>query len=569
MASVNNNWVGYLDRSYQQIKTSVLARVTISNPEMTDHSPSNIFVVLVDIFAAIGEMIGYYIDNISREAFMLVATQRKSILNHALTMDYRVRARAPETVDVTLIWTDDAGTPTVTSGAFTLSAGSYVENSTGVRFITLQDEAIGSGVAQSVIGFSQVTKFLNQVLGTTDGTKNQEISLGTNYAQGTATVTINGQAYTEVVTFANSIPTDYHFQIDIKSDGNAYITFGNNINGVTPPTGNGIQVTYQTTLGPTGVAGAGTLTSNLELLGTLPADTSADPSNALNSSGGSNYEDTEDIRNNAVRSVKINDRMVTWEDYEDHILTVQGVGKSKVNFCCGKTLAIYISPTAGGIASSVLLSTAQAEADLKKTITTFPTLLAAGEAKIVIGMNVTAKIREDVAITKTDVEAALVNYGSISEQSINNSIRLSDIQALVDNLDKVDFLNLTSLYIMPYARPVNHVNTLDWVNQTLAASAGTTSWRLTYTVATTSVSLFREGLFEATIMVGVEYISADGALKFTVNAGAYADGNSWTFNSYVFLQDITINDFSLPVVQLTDLDIIVESQSPTARNAQC
>lgn len=556
MANVNNNWIGFLERSASQIKVSLLSRVTSSNPELTDHSESNIFIIILDMLSGIAEMIGYYIDNVAREAFMFVATRRSSIINHAQTMDYRVKARSAETVDVTLTWLNASDVPTVTPSAFTLIAGTYVENASNTRFVTIADIAIAMGEASSLIPFTQATAILESNLGVTDGSSNQELSLGSNYHQGSAIVVINGQTYTEVETFSNTDPTQFAYIIEIKIDGNAYLVFGNGVNGIIPPAGENVIVTYRTTLGSSGKVGAGKLTVNLVLLG-QPASVKANSTNLQNSSGGSDYELDESIRTNATRSVKLNNRMVTRADYEDQIIAVAGVARAKVDFDCGKDIDIYIVPSGGGIASTQLISDAQDEADLKKMVTTFPVILPAGEARIVIALTATAKIREDPSLTKTDIENALVTYGSVDNQLINGDIRLSDIQALVDNLAKVDFVNLTVLYIIPYARPLNHNNGLDWDNQTLPTSLASTNWRLVYVTVGTEVQLFREFIFEATITVGAEYITNDGTFKFTVNAGAYNDGDTWNFTTYNYLKDVVISDFSIAKVEVADLSITV------------
>ncbi len=73
--ALDNPWVGYITRSYQQIKDSLLSRMVTNNPEITDHSESNILVIIIGMFAGIAEMLGYYIDNMAREAF--IATARK------------------------------------------------------------------------------------------------------------------------------------------------------------------------------------------------------------------------------------------------------------------------------------------------------------------------------------------------------------------------------------------------------------------------------------------------------------------------------------------------------------
>jgi len=55
--ALNNPWVGYITRSYKQIKSELLNRLGIAVPEITDHSPSNIMVIILDMFSGIAEML--------------------------------------------------------------------------------------------------------------------------------------------------------------------------------------------------------------------------------------------------------------------------------------------------------------------------------------------------------------------------------------------------------------------------------------------------------------------------------------------------------------------------------
>ena len=48
---LTQNWVGYLDRSYEQIKRSCLKRLGTIAPEISDHSESNPFIIILPMFS--------------------------------------------------------------------------------------------------------------------------------------------------------------------------------------------------------------------------------------------------------------------------------------------------------------------------------------------------------------------------------------------------------------------------------------------------------------------------------------------------------------------------------------
>lgn len=67
---MQNNWISYFDRTYQQIKLAILTRVATLVPEMTDLNESNIFIKMSSIWAGLIEMLGYYVDNAARECHL-------------------------------------------------------------------------------------------------------------------------------------------------------------------------------------------------------------------------------------------------------------------------------------------------------------------------------------------------------------------------------------------------------------------------------------------------------------------------------------------------------------------
>lgn len=562
MATVKNNWVGYLDRSYSQIKTSLLNKLTISNPEMTDHSESNPFIIFVGMFSGVAEMLGYYIDNAAQESFMATATRRSSVIKHTKTLDYRINTASPETVDVIITWSAEITTQ------FTISAGSSISSPDGITFITLEDFIVTVGSTFSTIPFHQVNLINNSNFALTNGVDNQKFSLGASYVDGSLSLIIDLLEYTQTDSFARVGANDKSFIVDVDTDGNAYFILGNGINGFKPNSGLALDVSYQETTGPEGkVVGGGFDPNTLNLIATLPTGiTVSDANSQLTSSGGANYESTESIRTNSVQSIRTMDRMVTWEDHIDVISAVAGVARVGVNFCCGKTIDIYIVPEGGGIASSSLVALAQAEADDKKMITSFPVVKAAGETRLFIGATITAKKRKSASETRTQVEDALIEFGSVENQKINGSIRLSDIQALIDNVTNVDFVDLTTLYTKPYARPSGS-NPLVWTNKTLEASTEKVEWRLDYTGGI--IRVFRDSLYKGDLAIDSTYIAEDNIIEFSVQAGSYVEGDSWTFVSQPYLANLVLTDFTIFTIELEDINLTINTQSSSTRNPIC
>lgn len=551
MASINNDWVGYLDRSYDQIKASLLARVKVSNPELTDHSSSNPFIILIEMFAGIAEMLGYYLDNVGQETYLATAQRRSSIIRHTRALDYRVLARNPERVDLEIIWSF------AVPSTFTLAAGLTIQSEDGVPYILLEDQQVLIGSTSSLIPITQVVTVDQSSYAVTDGSQNQKVSLGSTYVDSTAQVFISSIEYTEQKTFAHSSATDKHFIVEVEEDGNAYLVFGDGLRGYIPPTSINIHALFKTSSGPDGKVGAGKFDdSTLVLNSVLPGILDVQSANSLlGSSGGTYYEEAERIRKNAIAGIRTLDRMVTRKDHQDIIEAVPGIAKAGIDFDCGKSIDIYVVPDGGGIASGGLLALAQATADEKKMVTSFPVVKAAGETKLVIWATVTARKRKSLIETKEQVEDALVEFGEIDNQEINGAIRLSDLQALIDNQLNVDFVDLTSLYTLPYARPLAHNHVLVWTSETRIASVAVADWRLEYDGA--NIRILINGLFITSVVIGATYVAPDNSFTFVVNAGTYSPGDTWEFKVYPFLRNLQLEDFTIFRIFAADLSITV------------
>lgn len=557
-ATVKNDWIGYLDRSYSQMKTSLLSRLGTSNPELSDHSESNPLITFISMFCGIGEMLNLYIDNMCEEAYLGTASRTSSVIKHSQTIDYRIRARAPELAEVRIDWSEP------TPSLFIIPAGaSIVSSRESLLFQTMGNVTIPAGVSISYLPMAQVESVTNSAIAVTSGAANQRINIGTTYMHRTVEVTIDGDAYTEVESFNSYLPTDKVFIVEIKEDGNAYIILGDNINGFIPTVALPISVTFFTTLGPTGKVGAGGFDNGTIDLGiALPGSLAIDDANTeLITSGGSDYEDMESIRKNAPRSLRTLERMVTRQDHRDVMEMVAGVNKADISFNCGKKIYIYIAPDGGGIAGSLLLDRAQNRANETKMVGTFPVVRPAGETHLGLIITATAKRRKPIAATYAQIINALVEFGSIDNQNINGSIRLSDLYGLMDILPNVEYVDIIGMYTKPYARPINHTTPLEWTSQTTENSRLQVRWRIEFDGA--DMRVWKDGNYIESITIGSTYDdTVNSGFKFLINTGAYSSGQQWEFTTYPYLKNLTLDDFTVFSIVEADITLTV-LPSPT------
>jgi len=543
--ALNNPWVGYITRNYLQIKTDLLSRLGTSVPELSDHSQSNIMVVILDIFAGITEMLNYYIDNMAREAFISTARKYSSMVRLTRLIDYRIKASISAKVDVSVSFLDVVGDPLPVS-AFTLPKGTAFTSNSGIQFISIDAVPVLLNATSMVVPCTQELIIVNQLLGISTSTINQIYSLGDNYTNETIDLTVGGVVWTLKSTLGRSEPEDKHFVVDISADKIAYIKFGDDINGAIPQPGLDIIGNYSTTSGILGNVGINTINSSSYDF-TLHGIIDKNITNILGAVAGSNYEDIEKIRRSAPLSIRTLDRAVTKQDYIDITKLAPGVEKANLKHTCGKAIEIYIVPNGGGIASQSLLNTTKDFVDLRKMVTTFISVLPTGQSDIYIDMNVKAKFRASLTQTDVDIRAALTNLYSYANSDVNKPIRTSDLIALVDNLSRVDYITLNKFYLIPYIRPT--LSTTPELIKEMSINVGSTdvlNWELKYDGI--NFVLLKNGLQVATIPVNTFYTDPLNILTLKIIPNSYVGGMVWEFKTYPFNGNIELDNFSIPII---------------------
>lgn len=104
---ITNKWLNPYQRSFQQIKAKLIESLTTIKDKngqtlITDYSEGNILIIILSLFAAIAEVLHYYIDNVGRESFLSTARRYDSVVKHGLLVDYHPRGAVAASVDVIL-----------------------------------------------------------------------------------------------------------------------------------------------------------------------------------------------------------------------------------------------------------------------------------------------------------------------------------------------------------------------------------------------------------------------------------------------------------------------------------
>jgi hypothetical protein len=105
----------YLARDYEALRIRLLDRLSALLPGWTDRSPADPGVMLVELFAYLGDRLAYWQDAVAEEAYLASARRRTSLRRHARLLDYAVHdgcaARTWLALSAAGTFTLDAGAP--------------------------------------------------------------------------------------------------------------------------------------------------------------------------------------------------------------------------------------------------------------------------------------------------------------------------------------------------------------------------------------------------------------------------------------------------------------------------
>jgi hypothetical protein len=371
MASVNPGiGIDYTSKDYQGFMDSMLGYATAAFPEWTNQNPGSLEIMLLESFAREMDVLSYYGDRAAAEAYIGTATQLSSVIRLAQLLGYTPGQPIAATGNVTFE-TDDtqatsvivpAGTQVTTQYVASLNAPIVYET---VAAVTVPATG-GNVVAQVVQGEMQgsVTfamghptgndySLLVEPIGTSDGAILQEYTLSNNpVIGGSVAVYLDNPAYNptalintveplslwfEVPTLMDAIGTDTAWAQSTDENGVVSVTFGDDINGAVPPAGLNIYASYRVGGGTIGNVAANQIVDIASpLVGVSVASSSA-------MTGGANAESIDQIRVNAPRAYRTQDRAVTLKDFGNLALGVSSVSQANAVANTYTNVTVYIT----------------------------------------------------------------------------------------------------------------------------------------------------------------------------------------------------------------------------------
>lgn len=320
--------IDYTSKDFSGFSASMLAYAAQAFPEWNTSSEGDMGVVLMEIFAYGLDILSYYGDRLTKEAYLSTATQLLSVYNIANTLGYVPTNGSPSSGTVTFI-TDNPGVEVIVpAGTQVVATGGSVP----VFFETVDSVLVpANGGTVSVDVIQGITEHLIPI-GVSDGTLGQRFVLPQlDVIDGTVQVwvqtSIGSQEWVQVPYLIDSGADDQVYSLSTDQTGATTVAFGDNENGTVPAVGLQIWATYRVGAGASGNLLSGTVSTFAVPIPGVSFELLADgvTSTATAMTGGSDPETIEQIRANAPTVFQAQYRAVSPQDFAAIALSVPGV----------------------------------------------------------------------------------------------------------------------------------------------------------------------------------------------------------------------------------------------------
>jgi hypothetical protein len=436
--------IAYINKDYESIRRELLARIPQLTDRWTDFNHSDLGVVLLELFCGIGDMLAYYLDVQAAEAFLPTARQRQNVIDLCKLIGYRFDTPVAATTTLRFSLPAPLGTSLIVPAGTACRA---LLDDGQANFETVEDGLIPRGVLTVSVSARQGVRRTETF--TSTGQPFQRFRLtGEAIAQGSMTVTIGDESWSEVDHFQDTAPDSLRFMADIDALDIATVIFGDGQNGAMPPQGAAITVSYLTTLGEKGNLAPGRITQLLTPVYSDGVQVSLSVTNPVPATGGASRETIEHARRQAPAELRTLWKAVTLEDYKTLAEGFPGVAKAQVldtNDCQNiryYNVRLAIAPDGGGLPSALLKRELADFLERRKVITVEVNLFDPIYRPIDIDAEVYAWPGEALENVRSRIEFQLTEIFAFDRVNFGQTVHQSDLVSLIDGVRGVSHLNL-------------------------------------------------------------------------------------------------------------------------------
>lgn len=545
--ALKNKWIGYVDRSYQQIKESVLAKLPLKLPRHTDHSETDPLSVMLSVWAGIAEMLGFYIDQQAKEAFLVTTSRYKNAVKFAKMVGYRIKGVFAASVELRFYFENPLPSDVL------IPIGTQVQTADEIIYTTADNLTILAGQTEGFVDAVQQIAFTNISLGNSDGTASQVFELAESIVDSSVSVLVNAIGWTSQDSFLYSFQESEDFVAGVGESRKMEVVFGDSTKGLIPSLGDTIAVNYAVSEGTLGNVSPNTITDIITSIST-PSGFILKCTNPDRASGGKDAETLEDLRRKIPIFLRTMDTLGTPESYNDVPLLAGGVASAGHFFDCGKFVDIYIAPVGGGVATQTLIDSVQSflDAPNRRHVTVNVTVRSAGVLQVKVRFAIQVQSNYVRATVVDEVRQNILNFLSSDNQQIGGRVKINDLVEIVETTEGVDSSDTIYFYAEPFARPLlENTTELVWTKSLLPASSEAIKWKIVF-VSANSYRLSKNNNALGTATVG--QLISQPEIEFTVLPSAdYALGKTWEFYTYPYNANLLLKEPSIPLAYAADV----------------
>jgi hypothetical protein len=463
--------IDYTSKDYASLRRAMLELARYRLPEWTDQSPSDLGVLLVDLFAYMGDVVLYYQDRIANEGFLHTAVERRSVLNALRLIGYELAPPVPATAELTLYFKPPAPAAvtvvTVPQGAKFETART---NGGAAQSFEYQGENLDIDLASDQVtptadGKKLVYKDLpvlqsssqpTLVLGSSTGEPNQmfaipdapvildtlvvEVDEGAGWVvwdrRGSLLYDVTADGH---VSLSSAEARDYYTQFDEHDV--CWVVFGDGTFGRRPPIGvNNVRATYRV-----GGGRAGNVPPNSITVASTKIDLLDSVTNPLPAAGGADHEEIDHAKRVGPLAFRSGQRAVTLSDYAALALQAGGVAKVRGRAPNWNVVELYIAPEGDTLRTvpEELRRRLISYFEDKRMAGTFVEVLDATGVPIDIGIEIVHDKRYRLDAVRQAVEAAVQELLAFENVDFGQPLYLSDVYGKVESVPGVAAMTVT------------------------------------------------------------------------------------------------------------------------------
>jgi hypothetical protein len=385
---MNNNSLfhsDYTNKDYASLRAAMLALARERLPEWTDHSPNDLGVVLVELFAYMGDLILHYQDHIANESYLDSARERRSLVNLLRLIGYELSPPQPASADLILLFAEEAtGAVTIDTDTQFQTTAQATGTPVSFRYVRNVPLSIELGKlpiithrdgnpyrAYQPLPVVQVDAVIrDEVLGSSDASAQQRFSLAHQPLIADSLIVsvdegAGPRAWARQASLLHSGPGDFHYAVRRDENDVAWVEFGDNKYGRVPNRGrNNITASYRTGGGNQGNVPPNTITKAVTAIADLEQ-----VFNERAANGGADAEDADIAARRGPQLFRARQRAVTAQDYEIHARAF-GVAKARARAPGWNRVELFVAPAGGGQPSDTLKEDLREYFEDKRILTT-------------------------------------------------------------------------------------------------------------------------------------------------------------------------------------------------------